>query len=68
MVNQKQADLGIPNRFRLNPSRFRGFAAKGGKQGDPDNAAARLDRPPFLPLLSPGEFDATVRAAVVRLH
>lgn len=23
MVNQKQADLGIPNRFNLTPSRFR---------------------------------------------
>jgi hypothetical protein len=23
MVNQKQADLGIPNRFKLTPSRFK---------------------------------------------
>jgi hypothetical protein len=26
MVNQKYADLGIPNRFNLNPSRFSPFA------------------------------------------
>jgi len=24
MVNQKRADLGIPNRFKLTPSRFKG--------------------------------------------
>ena len=39
------------------------YLPQSGKQGDPDNAAARPGSPAFLPFLNRLESDATVRAA-----